>query len=48
MTSIPSTARNLSELSTIALTDAALLLARVGSTDGKATLAALAAQFNRV
>lgn len=45
MTSIPSTARNLSELSTVALTDAAILLARVGSTDGKATLAALATQI---
>jgi hypothetical protein len=40
-TAIPRTARTLAALDPVALTDASLLLARTGSTDGSATLAAL-------
>lgn len=42
MTSIPRTARALPDLPVVTLSDASILLAREGSTDGRATLADLA------
>ena len=41
MTAIPATARTLTDLSTVAPADAALMLLRSGSTDGKTTIATL-------